>query len=287
MITESVRGPGSYLRLPRRAGWTTPCRWCCAVALESNQVSWAVVPQKWRPAFSAAGPLPCWYRMNAASPERCRFGRCPSCHCTLRPCKGCGDPPERIVSARRQSRTGEASSSEPGSRGVTAGFFDQYPRFYETSETFAYPSRLNLRHEAIFAENTDIFEGRRVLDIASHGGRWSFAALPWRGPRLVIELRRPLGEPLGIGERSPQPVRHQDDSLCRDPGARAFVLPPPMTLRIHAARTAAPPPPGGSRPISARTKQGKRAGSRPEAALTSRVGLARQHAIGRVQTDGR
>ena len=117
MITESVRGPGSYLRLPRRAGWTTPCRWCCAVALESNQDSWAVVPQKWRPAFSAAGPLPCWYRMNAASPERCRFGRCPSCHCTLRPCKGCGDPPERIVSARRQSRTGEASSSEPGSRG--------------------------------------------------------------------------------------------------------------------------------------------------------------------------
>lgn len=84
---------------------------------------------------------------------------------------------ERIVSARRQSRTGEASSSDPGSRVVTAGFFDQYPRFYDTSETFAYPSRLNLRHEAIFGENTDIFEGRRVLDIASHDGRWSFAAL--------------------------------------------------------------------------------------------------------------
>ena len=60
---------------------------------------------------------------------------------------------------------------------VTSGFFDDYPQFYETSETFAYPSRLNLRHEAIFGENKEIFEGQRVLDIASHDGRWSFAAL--------------------------------------------------------------------------------------------------------------
>ena len=112
---------------------------------------------------------------------------------------------ERIVSARRQSRTGEASSSDPGSRVVTAGFFDQYPRFYDTSETFAYPSRLNLRHEAIFAENTDIFEGRRVLDIASHGGRWSFAALPWRGPRLVVELRRRWVNHLASANGRPSP----------------------------------------------------------------------------------
>jgi hypothetical protein len=69
------------------------------------------------------------------------------------------------------------STSEPGSRILASGFFDDYPRFYETSKTFAHPSRLNLRHEAIFGENADIFRGARVLDIASHDGRWSFAAL--------------------------------------------------------------------------------------------------------------
>ena len=154
MITESVRRTGLVPAAPAQGRVHDAVSVVLCSALESSQDSWAVVPQKWRPAFSAAGPLPCWYRMNAASPERCRFGRCPSCHCTLRPCKGCGDPPERIVSARRQSRTGEASSSDPGSRVVTAGFFDQYPRFYDTSETFAYPSRLNLRHEANLSERT-------------------------------------------------------------------------------------------------------------------------------------
>jgi hypothetical protein len=56
-------------------------------------------------------------------------------------------------------------------------FFDEFPRFYETSEAAPYRGRLNLRYEAIFAENRDIFAGARVLDIASHDGRWSLAAL--------------------------------------------------------------------------------------------------------------
>jgi Methyltransferase domain len=56
-------------------------------------------------------------------------------------------------------------------------FFDAYPRFYETSRTSPQRGRLNLRYEAIFAENRDVFEGARVLDIASHDGRWSLAAL--------------------------------------------------------------------------------------------------------------
>ena len=87
------------------------------------------------------------------------------------------------------------STSEPGSRVVTSGFFDEFPRFYETSETFAFPSRLNLRHEAIFGENRDVFEGQRVLDIASHDGRWSFAALQAGATSVVgIEGRPELVE---------------------------------------------------------------------------------------------
>lgn len=56
-------------------------------------------------------------------------------------------------------------------------FFDEYPEFYKTSRTAAFPARLNLRHQAIIESNRDILAGARVLDLASHDGRWSFAAL--------------------------------------------------------------------------------------------------------------
>ncbi|MGH3038867.1 MAG: class I SAM-dependent methyltransferase [Gaiellaceae bacterium] len=72
-------------------------------------------------------------------------------------------------------------------------FFDEFPRFYETSETAAGRGRLNLRYEAIFAENRDIFAGARVLDIGSHDGRWSVAALKTGAAEVVgIEARDEL-----------------------------------------------------------------------------------------------
>ena len=57
------------------------------------------------------------------------------------------------------------------------GFFDSYPRFLETSKTGADKDRLNERYRAIIEFNRDIIRGSRLLDIASHDGRWSFAAL--------------------------------------------------------------------------------------------------------------
>ena len=72
-------------------------------------------------------------------------------------------------------------------------FFDAHPRFYDTSETSASRARLNLRHEGIFAENRDILDGARVLDIASHDGRWSLAALESGAASVVgIEARPEL-----------------------------------------------------------------------------------------------
>ena len=72
-------------------------------------------------------------------------------------------------------------------------FFDAYPRFYETSQTSASRGRLNLRYEAIFAENRDVFADARVLDIASHDGRWSLAALKTGAAEVVgIEAREEL-----------------------------------------------------------------------------------------------
>ena len=56
------------------------------------------------------------------------------------------------------------------------GFFDDYPRFQTTSVTTPMLGRLNPRHEAIVVANHGLFGGARVLDLASHDGRWSFAA---------------------------------------------------------------------------------------------------------------
>ena len=74
-------------------------------------------------------------------------------------------------------------------------FFDDHRRFFETSETSAFNNRLNLRYEAIFAENRDLFGDARVLDIASHDGRWSLAALACGAKSVVgIEARPDLVE---------------------------------------------------------------------------------------------
>jgi hypothetical protein len=84
------------------------------------------------------------------------------------------------------------AGSAPGSR-AASWFFEQFPRFYMTSSTAPTTVRLNLRYEAIFGENRDIFAGASVLDLASHDGRWSLAALA-AGARSVtgIEARPEL-----------------------------------------------------------------------------------------------
>ncbi len=74
-------------------------------------------------------------------------------------------------------------------------FFDDYPLFYGTSKTAASEGRLNLRYEAIFEQNRDLFAGARVLDIASHDGRWSLAALACGAESVIgIEARPELCE---------------------------------------------------------------------------------------------
>ena len=57
------------------------------------------------------------------------------------------------------------------------GFFAKYPQFFSSSPVGNWPLRLNARYEAIIEQNRKAFNGARVLDIASHDGRWSFAAL--------------------------------------------------------------------------------------------------------------
>jgi hypothetical protein len=85
-----------------------------------------------------------------------------------------------------------AADSAPGSR-AASWFFEKFPRFYVTSSTAPTAVRLNLRYEAIFGENRDIMAGASVLDLASHDGRWSLAALATGASSVIgIEARPEL-----------------------------------------------------------------------------------------------
>lgn len=93
-------------------------------------------------------------------------------------------------------------------------FFDDYERFFETSRISPFKERLNLRYEAMFAANSDVFEGARVLDLASHDGRWSFAA-----------LRTGADQVTGV-EARPELVRNARDSFAHygaDPESYRFI----------------------------------------------------------------
>lgn len=91
-------------------------------------------------------------------------------------------------------------------------FGDDYPRFIEVSELpdsraqgprgqeagrdqIEQQNRMNERYEALFASNLDIFKGARVLDLASHDGRYSFAALKAGAAHVTgVEVRQELIE---------------------------------------------------------------------------------------------
>lgn len=56
-------------------------------------------------------------------------------------------------------------------------FFDSFPRFIESSETGPWLERLNARYAALIHANRALLDGARVLDLGSHDGRFTFAAL--------------------------------------------------------------------------------------------------------------
>ena len=74
---------------------------------------------------------------------------------------------------------------------IPKGFFDDYPRFQSpSSQTTAPLNRLNQRYRACIEWNEEIIRGKRILDIAAHDGRWSFAAIKMGAVKVVgIEAR--------------------------------------------------------------------------------------------------
>jgi hypothetical protein len=72
-------------------------------------------------------------------------------------------------------------------------FFERYDRFFESSSVGTHLAdgtrspRLRYRHKSIIECNRSLFPGARVLDLGSHDGRWSLAALD-AGAALVLGI---------------------------------------------------------------------------------------------------
>jgi len=69
-----------------------------------------------------------------------------------------------------------------------SGFFSQHDKFSETSSVASGLERLDFRYEHVIERNKHLLEGQRVLDIASHDGRFSFAALKGAGAQSVLGI---------------------------------------------------------------------------------------------------
>ena len=73
------------------------------------------------------------------------------------------------------------------------GFFDSFPRFYDTSKTSPFPDRLNSRYRAIIEPHTKLIKDKRVLDIGSHDGRWTLAIIQSGAAHVTgVEPRKEL-----------------------------------------------------------------------------------------------
>jgi hypothetical protein len=56
-------------------------------------------------------------------------------------------------------------------------FVERFPRLLQTSRTGMIPERLNKRCTTLIDNHRHLIAGKRILDLASHDGRWSLAAL--------------------------------------------------------------------------------------------------------------
>lgn len=72
------------------------------------------------------------------------------------------------------------------------GFFDDKKIFRPQGGIAPQLNRLNARYKAIIEGNLAHIEGKRILDIASYNGRWSYAAFTNKAKQVVgVELRQP------------------------------------------------------------------------------------------------
>jgi hypothetical protein len=95
------------------------------------------------------------------------------------------------------------------------GFFTDHERFNATSTVASDLERLDFRFRHVIERNKELIENKRVLDIASHDGRFSFAALRGAGATSVV----------GIEARD-HLVKHAEETFAfynAEPGSYRFL----------------------------------------------------------------
>jgi 2-polyprenyl-3-methyl-5-hydroxy-6-metoxy-1,4-benzoquinol methylase len=82
-----------------------------------------------------------------------------------------------------------------GQQSSSPQFVEKFPRLLHTSKTGLVPERLNKRYIVLLKNNRHLIAGKRILDLASHDGRWSLAALDLGAAHVTgIEARAHLVE---------------------------------------------------------------------------------------------
>ncbi|WP_323792954.1 methyltransferase domain-containing protein [Nocardioides sp.] len=138
-------------------------------------------------------------------------------------------------------------------------FFDEYPRFLDTSVTAAGQRRLDIRQEAMIAQHAHLLRGKRVLDIASHDGRWSFAALKTAGASHVtgVEANSALVsnaeetfQHYGVSKDQYRFIDADVFEVLADPARHGIEVDVVMCLGFNTTRCATPSSSTGSAPSS-------------------------------------
>jgi len=98
--------------------------------------------------------------------------------------------------------------------------------FLQTSETGPHPNRLNWRCEILLTRNQKAIKGKRILDLASHDGRFSWACLELGANHVTgVEGRQHLVESatdnlMGLGYKPEEFTFIQGDIFDYLPGVK-------------------------------------------------------------------
>jgi len=96
------------------------------------------------------------------------------------------------------------------------GFYDKFPEFIKTGYQSG-KDRLNYRHKLLIEQNKEIIEGQRVLDIASHDGRFTLPALLAGASHVTgIEARPELVEASEINMKLYEADPDKYNFICGD-----------------------------------------------------------------------